>query len=306
MPEPVAGTLLRLAAFTTDPNGGNPAGVWFGDMLPSDQDMLRIARDVGYSETAFLAPDGSGVAGRFRVRYFSALAEVPFCGHATIASGVALAERGLTSTAGSAGDPGRLVLETNDGPVVVTVAPDEHGLARATLTSVATWVREPEPTLLAGALELLGWRPDELDPNLPPAIGYAGVKHLILAARDLARLAHLDYPFEALRTLMVGADLTTLQLVWREAPDRFRARDPFPVGGVVEDPATGAAAAALGAYLRARGEISPPASFEVIQGVEMGRPGRLIVTIVPDEAGVRVSGNAVPIGHLDRGPSPLG
>ena len=82
---------LRLAAFTTDPRGGNPAGVWIGDALPPDTDMQRIAAEVGYSETAFIAPDGSGLAGRFRVRYFSPLAEVPFCGHATIATGVALA-----------------------------------------------------------------------------------------------------------------------------------------------------------------------------------------------------------------------
>jgi PhzF family phenazine biosynthesis protein len=67
------------------------------------------------------------------------------------------------------------------------------------------------------------------------------------------------------------------------------------VGGVVEDPATGAAAAALGAYLRSRGEIVAQASFEIVQGVEMGRPSRLTVSIVPREAGVRVSGNAVPI-----------
>jgi len=94
---------------------------------------------------------------------------------------------------------------------------------------------------------------------------------------------------------MLRAELTTIQLVWRETPDRFRARDPFPVGGVVEDPATGAAAAALGGYLRERGEIEAPATIEIIQGVEMGRPGRLTVSIVPGEAGVRVSGNAVPI-----------
>jgi PhzF family phenazine biosynthesis protein len=156
-------------------------------------------------------------------------------------------------------------------------------------------VRAPEPALVAGALALLGWREDELDPGLPPAVGFAGAKHLILAARDLARLERLDYPFERLQELMLAHDLTTIQLVWRESPDRFRARDPFPVGGVVEDPATGAAAAALGAYLRARGEITPPASFEIVQGVEMGRPSRLTVSIVPGEAGVRVSGNAVTI-----------
>jgi PhzF family phenazine biosynthesis protein len=146
-----------------------------------------------------------------------------------------------------------------------------------------------------GVLSLLGWSADDLDAALPPAIGFAGARHLIIAARRLDRLATLDYPFDALKACMLEADLTTIQLVWREAPDRFRARDPFPVGGVVEDPATGAAAAALGAYLRARGEITAPASFEIAQGVEMGRPSRIIVSIAPGEAGVRVSGTAVAI-----------
>jgi PhzF family phenazine biosynthesis protein len=289
-----AGTLLRLAAFATDPSGGNPAGVWLGESLPPDEEMLRIAADVGYSETAFLAPDESGEVGRFRVRYFSPLAEVPFCGHATIASGVAIAERGIERD-GDRADPVELVFVTNGGPVAVTVAPGLDGLPRATLTSVDTWVREPEPALLSSTLALLNWRPDELDPDLPPAVAFAGAKHFVIAVRVLATLERLAYPFEDLKALMIEHDLTTVQLVWREAPDRFRARDPFPVGGVVEDPATGAAAAALGAYLRARGEITAPASFEIVQGVEMGRPSRLTVSIVAGEAGVRVSGNAVPI-----------
>jgi PhzF family phenazine biosynthesis protein len=289
----MTGTLLRLAAFTTDPSGGNPAGVWIGDALPTDAEMQRIAAEVGYSESAFLAPDGSGETGRFRVRYFSPLAEVPFCGHATIASGVALAERGLAALPETDGEPARIVLATNGGPVALATALDEDGRIRATLTTVSTWVREPEPALVAETLALLGWRADELDPALPPAVGFAGAKHLILAARELSRLERLDYPFEPLQALMLEHDLTTIQLVWRESADRFRARDPFPVGGVVEDPATGAAAAALGAYLRARGDISPPASFEIVQGVEMGRPSRLTVSVVAGEEGVRVSGNAV-------------
>ena len=295
MSEPAVGTLLRLAAFTTDPNGGNPAGVWVGAALPTETEMQRIAAEVGYSETAFLAPDGSGGMGRFRVRYYSPLAEVQFCGHATIAAGVALAELGLAAPSDADGGAGEIVMETNGGPVEVGVARDADGLIRATLTSVAPWVREPDPALLSSALELLGWRSDELDPDLPPAVGFAGVQHLIVAARDRERLASLDYPFEDLKTLMLDHDLTTIQLIWREAPDRFRARDPFPVGGVVEDPATGAAAAALGAYLRARGDAVSPGSFEIAQGVEMGRPSRLTVTIVADETGIRVSGNAVTI-----------
>ena len=90
---PVETELRRLAAFTLDPAGGNPAGVWIGADLPDPAEMQRIAAEVGYSETAFLAPDGTHRPGAYRVRYFSPAAEVPFCGHATIASGVALAER---------------------------------------------------------------------------------------------------------------------------------------------------------------------------------------------------------------------
>jgi PhzF family phenazine biosynthesis protein len=294
MPDRQPGTLLRLAAFTTDPAGGNPAGVWIGDAMPPDAEMQRIAAEVGYSETAFLVPDGSMAPGRYRVRYFSVLAEVPFCGHATIASAVALAGRGLSAPLGPDGRS-EIVLATNGGPVAITVANGPDGLPRATLISVSPRVTDAEPSLVADVLALLGWAPDELDPDLPPAIAFAGAQHLVLAVRDLETLARLSYPFDAMRTLMLEADLTTLQLVWREAPDRFRARDPFPVGGVVEDPATGAAAAALGAYLRAMGLIRPPATFEIVQGLEMGRPSRLTVSIVPGEAGVRVSGNAVPV-----------
>ena len=283
---PTPGDLLRLAAFTTDPAGGNPAGVWIGAVLPPADEMQQIAAEVGYSETAFLAPDGTGTPGAFRVRYFSPLAEVAFCGHATIAAGVALV---------GAGHPGDIVLTTTEGRVPIIVAPDEDGRLASTLISVEPWVREPPEALVTNVLDLLDWHRSELDPSLPPAIGYAGVRHLILAVRHHATLARMTYPFDPMRALMLDHELTTIQLVWREGADRFRARDPFAVGGVVEDPATGAAAAALGAYLRERGEIAAPATFRVIQGVEMGRPSLLTVSIVPGEGGIRVSGTAVPI-----------
>jgi PhzF family phenazine biosynthesis protein len=280
--------LLRLAAFTLDPAGGNPAGVWIGPELPDAGEMQRIAAEVGFSETAFLAPDGTGRLGAHRIRYFSPAAEVAFCGHATIASGVALAERST---------PGGFLLTTNDGPVPVNVERGADGHLRATLTSVEPRVRDVEPDLLADALASLSWAPGELDPALPPAIGYAGVSHLILAAASYKRLRELSYDYERLRTIMLAADLTTVQLVWRETPGHFRARDPFPVGNMVEDPATGAAAAALGAYLRWRGELTPPARFTIAQGVEMGRPS-LIEVEVPDAAGgIQVTGTAV---SLDR------
>jgi PhzF family phenazine biosynthesis protein len=284
--------LLRLTAFTTDPAGGNPAGVWIGDALPGAAEMQRIATEVGYSETAFLAPDESGRPGAWRVRYFSPAAEVPFCGHATIASGVALAERGNAN---------RFELRTNDGTVGLDVSTGADGHIVATLTSVEPSVRDAEPELVADVLATLGWAPRDLDPGLPPAVAYAGAHHLILAAATYDRLADLAYDFDRLRAIMLDADLTTIQLVWRESADTFRARDPFPVGNVVEDPATGAAAAAFGAYLRCRGEVRPPARFTIHQGVEMGRPSRLEVEVPDEDGGIRVSGSAVPIDGAARG-----
>ncbi len=276
--------LRRLAAFTLDPAGGNPAGVWIGAELPEAAEMLRIAADVGYSETAFLAPDGDGSPGAYRVRYFSPAAEVPFCGHATIASGIVLAERS---------GPGRFLLETNNGPVTVDTEMRPDGHLGATLTSVPASARDVEPSLLADALAAVRWSADALDPLMPPAVGYAGAAHLILAVVSYDTLRTLDYDFDRLRSTMLAADLTTLQLVWRERPDHFRARDPFPVGNVVEDPATGAAAAAFGAYLRWRGEVVPPARFTISQGVEMGRPSHLEVEVPDTDGGIRVTGTAV-------------
>ena len=92
---------------------------------------------------------------------------------------------------------------------------------------------------------------------------------------------------------MLEHDLTTVDLVHREDATTFHARNPFPVGGVVEDPATGAAAAAFGAYLRHEGLITPPATITVHQGVDMGRPSLLTIEIRAAEPEIRVSGRAV-------------
>ena len=276
-----SGSLHRLSAFTTQPEGGNPAGVWIGDALPDVDTMQRIAADVGYSETAFLAP-AEGL--RRTVRYFSPEAEVSFCGHATIAAGVLLGEL--------AGD-GRFRLETAVGEVPVDVR-TRGGVVEASLTSVAPRHLPASEGLVTEALAVLGWRRDELEPAIPPARAYAGAWHLILAAAERSRLDTLDYDFEALKILMHRENLTTLQLIWREAPTLFHARNPFPVGGVVEDPATGAAAAALGGYLRDAGLMAVPAAFVIRQGEAMGRPSRVTVK-VPESGGIGVTGTAVHI-----------
>ncbi|WP_104202868.1 PhzF family phenazine biosynthesis protein [Billgrantia saliphila] len=278
----MSGTLYRLAAFTDDPRGGNPAGVWLGEALPEPTEMQRIAAEVGYSETAFIARTGE----RRTVRYYSPEAEVSFCGHATVASGVLM---------GQLGGAGSYMLDTAVGEVMVTVNQVE-GKWQASLVSVTPEFRPAEPELVEEVRELLGWQAEELDLEIPPALAYAGAWHLVLACKEKARLERLEYDFEGLKALMLREGLTTLQLVWREGEEHFHARDPFPVGGVVEDPATGAAAAALGGYLRDAGLLQTPARLTIVQGEAMGRPSRIEVDI-PLSGGIVVTGQAVELGR---------
>jgi PhzF family phenazine biosynthesis protein len=276
-------SILSYAAFTETPEGGNPAGVVLDASGLQAAEMLKIAADLGYSETAFVvARDNTD--NEYDVRYFAPEAEVPFCGHATIATGVALAERDGTGT---------LVFHTQAGTIPVETQ-GTNGSVTATLTSVAPHTEDVPEDVLDNVLDALGWDKRELDPELPPKIAYAGARHLVLAASTRERLADLDYAFEDLKQLMLDLDLITVDLVHREDERTFHARNPFPIGGVVEDPATGAAAAAFGNYLREVGAVEAPATITIHQGVDMGRPSLLNVTI--DEASrpeIRVSGRAV-------------
>ena len=168
------------------------------------------------------------------------------------------------------------------------------GIREASLLSVAPRHIPATDALVAEALSALGWNPSDLDDAIPPARAYAGAWHLVLAITQAHRLAQLNYDFERLRVLMLRDGLTTLQLIWRERSDVFHARNPFPVGGVVEDPATGAAAAALGGYLRDAKLIVTPTTILIRQGEVMGRPSRLTVEI-PATGGIIVTGTAVPM-----------
>lgn len=276
--------VLHYSAFTTIPSGGNGAGVILDASALDDGQMVTIAAELGYSESAFLTPGPNPDDARsFTLRFFSPKAEVSFCGHATVATAVALGEH-----VGG----GDFEFHTAAGRVPVTVRNDD-GVLKATLTSVEPSVHEVVTADVAEALAALGWRETELDAELPPRIAFAGVRHLVLAAATRERLADLDYDFDRLLRLMERLDLTTVQLVWRESPTVFHVRDPFPIGGVVEDAATGAAAAAFGAYARELALVPEEASLTLHQGHDMGRPSLLEVDLRAGDPRVRVTGAAI-------------
>jgi PhzF family phenazine biosynthesis protein len=269
----------RISAFSCKNVGGNPAGIVICEDMPVAKEMLKIAKDVGYSETAFLHKYNDG----WRIRYFSPVVEVPFCGHATIAAGYVLGEQDGV---------GSYKLYLNDGSIGVSVERTTSETLYISLNSPQTF-SEPAPSKYVIKI-LKGFDLSNNDVNLdfPVHFASAGAKHLIIVLKKHEKLTTMSYDFEVVRNLMAQEQLTTINLLWQASSNQFHSRNPFPPGGVYEDPATGAAAAALAGYLR---DISwlGSSSFEVLQGEDMGSPSRLLVEYQPEiGSSIKVSGEA--------------
>jgi PhzF family phenazine biosynthesis protein len=255
--------ILKLAAFSQNGQGGNPAGVAICDEMPSAEAMMSIAKEVGYSETAFLMKQDDG----WRVRYFAPEMEVPFCGHATIALGAALGERFGEGTY-------KLIL--NDSAITVRASKTDLGFSAA-LQSPGTWSKDTPQEYADKILAAFNLTKDQLDVRFPVRIANAGATHLLVFVKDRQTLVDMEYPFEEVRVMMAERNLVTISLLWQESDFVIHSRNAFASGGVYEDPATGAAGAALAGYLRDIGWKGSK-TFTILQGEDMDVPSRLNVS----------------------------
>ena len=278
--------VLRYAAFTTTPDGGNPAGVILDATRLDDARMQAIAADVGYAESVFVTEAAvDGDVRRNRVRYFSPIAEVPFCGHATIALAVALSGRDGTGT---------FIFDTPVGPVSIETV-GQGAAVTARFTSVEPRVAEFPDGVLAALLGLLGVGRADLHPAYPPMIAFAGNWHPILVFAERGTFDAFVFDPDAVRTLMDAQGWAgTVTTLCETGPGEYDSRNLFPVGTITEDPATGSAAAAFGGYLRLLSLVEPPSRVVLHQGSHVGRPSVLTVDI-PVSGGIVVSGEAVEI-----------
>lgn len=268
----------HIAAFADGCSGGNAAGVYVSESMPSDAEMRALAARLGYSETVFAVPEAD--ANSYRVRYFSPESEVPFCGHATIALGTALAQRaGL----------GVFNLQLNEAKISVEVF-DDDGFQTIALQSPPTRSAPADAQLVQQALSLLSLTEADLDSRFVPTLAHGGADHLLLMLHSRERLADMRYSLDAGRELMNKHGLVTILLGYAESDQLFHTRNAFASGGVLEDPATGAATAALAGYLR---DMQWPhgGEVDVIQGEDMGQRS-LLRAQFSDEPGssIRVLG----------------
>ncbi|HEU4965387.1 MAG TPA: PhzF family phenazine biosynthesis protein [Bacilli bacterium] len=290
--------IYQMDAFTHIPFGGNPAGVVpNADGLTAEQ-MQQIAREMNCSETAFvMSTDTPGAD--VRVRFFTPTEEIDLCGHATISTFVVLGLENYFQR----DFPFTVVQETNVGLLPVTVSRDEQGRVHALMTQ-ATPRFEECPITPNEAAKLLGLSPADIDPNLPIGLAYTGLWDLLVPIKSVEAFKWIKPDLHAIdnHNRSIGVASThcySLETV--EEGSHLHTRDFSPAFGIPEDPATGTANGALGAFLLHHGVFTPQQEqlrLVVEQGFEIGRPSYLTVEVDGEPNSprtVRVGGTAVPI-----------
>jgi trans-2,3-dihydro-3-hydroxyanthranilate isomerase len=289
----------QLDVFTTRPLAGNPLAVFPDARGLEPATMQALAREMNLSETTFVFPSPRATR---QVRFFTPAAEVPLAGHPTIGTWWLLAELGLIENLPRA-ESVTVTQETGRGVLPVAIM-----LADGRPNAVEMTQAEPEfgPVLAdRGALaRALGAAPDAIAPEPAPQVVSTALPQLMVPIVSRAALAALPSGGAGaeLASLLrrTGTDCAMLFAPGERPGVTAHCRMFAPGLGVTEDPATGSAAGALGAY-RVRHGLETPRGGEVAmvfeQGVEIGRPSRIAVRVVvaPDGgvARVHVGGAAV-------------
>lgn len=266
--------------FTTQRFGGNPLAVVREAGGLDGAAMQAIAREFNLSETVFVeaAEEASATA---RIRIFTPAMELPFAGHPNVGAAV-LISRYL----GIQGD--RLFLDQAAGRVSAVLFRDE------TSHVVAAGITAPKPFALGAALDADGIAACAGLPALvgQPVIASCGAPFALAEVADEATLAAATPDAAAFRRHLPASAAVGLHLFCRQGGDgsavRLRTRMFAPLGGIVEDPATGAANVALGGLLL-HGAGTDRITLEVEQGIEMGRPSQLAVEAWREDGAIRVS-----------------
>lgn len=266
-------------SFTTEPFAGNPAGVFFDcDDLSADT-MRRLAGEIGLESAFVMTPTVADCL--FQMRYFTAVTEIPYCGHATLAAATALvhsfrihseADFGIQTPAGRIG----LLCTTTDRDslkITMTQRPPVFGdpLAAATIGEVAAALG-----CSAGVITTTGLPVRTVSTGSPFLfVPVADEAYVDGAPADLAALANLSR-----RTDSHGVYVFTV------TGDTVYSRNFCPLAGLNEDPVTGSASGALGGYLWAANRLPASRRFAIRQGYGGGRGGEVDVA-------VQASGDAV-------------
>jgi len=281
--------------FTTTAFGGNTLGVYPEADALSDAEMQSLAREMNCPETTFVLPPESADANA-RVRIFTPAIEIPFAGHPIVGTAWALVEQGHLEPLG-----GGIRFEvglTERRVLPIEVVREEGAVRPVTMTQGAP---EVGPALAekdwASVLAALGVDWDAMDDALPIARSTTGLPFLMVPLTSADAIAALRPDMGPLADALAALDCAGAYVFTLDGATAT-ARSFCPGAGVPEDPATGSAAGALGAFLSAQGATQPVdgvRTLTIAQGASMNRPSEIAVLVDEHEGRprVRVRGTAV-------------
>ena len=286
---------VTVDVFTDRIFGGNPLAVVLDAQALTAAQMQSIAAEFNYSETTFVlppaAPDHSA-----HVRIFTPRREVPFAGHPNVGTAVVLA--GEIESKGRP-SPERMVFEEAAGLVSISLLRERGGTVGAELEA-------PQPLTVGAsvsaqdAAECLSLAPrDIVSAAHPPQVASVGLPFLVaeLESREALRRAKPVLSAHERILPAVGTD-SIFAYVRGESRGNLHARMFSPLDGIVEDPATGSAAAATIAMLASIGTEDGSLTWRIEQGVDMGRPSLLLgrtSRLGGQVKSVHIAGHAVPV-----------
>ncbi len=287
----------RVDVFTDRPLTGNPLAVFPDGKGLSDEEMLAITREMNISETTFVLPTKAPKA-NYRNRIFTPGGELPFAGHPSVGTAFVAAEEGIV--------PKREGVSTIHQEIGIGVLPLDLHVSGGVVRKVVMMQGRPSVgrkimnvDAIARALRV---RPRDITATgLRPQVASTGIPSLqiplrsVEAVRDLAPdPAKLS---SVLKRIHRDAGAYVFAFVARGNAD-LHARAFFPNQGIVEDPATGSAAGACGAYLAANRRLPKTEPFVIEQGIEVQHPSRIEVGVAAKgnrPTSVRVGGQVVPV-----------
>ena len=263
-----------IDAFTSQPFGGNPAGVVLleGNTFPEEELMLKIAAELRYSETAFVLRHSEK---EYTERYFTPKAEVDLCGHATIATFAVLHSMKLAA--------GQCLCHTKAGDLTIEVG-EQVMMQMATPKIVETINDVAE---IYNALGIKGYTP-----ALPVQIVSTGLPDFMIQVADVATLNSLQPDMEAVSTITQKHNAVSFHVfAFSDDGHTAHVRDFAPLYDIPEESATGTANAALTHYLSVHEVIPKIGDFSFLQGEAMLRPS-IIMTRIAENSTIYVGGSA--------------
>ncbi|GAA5532563.1 PhzF family phenazine biosynthesis isomerase [Deinococcus aluminii] len=262
----------EVSAFTETPGQGNRAGVVLEAGELSEAEMQALAAFLDVPETVFVTRMGGEAV---RVRYFTPTQEIEFCGHATVALGLRLAQSGHWGG-------GPLVLETLVGRIPLTLEAEAGVPTRVWMAQRRLESRPVPRALRAELAEALGLDERMIHRGLPLASASTGLWSVFVPLLDGVILDGMEPDLRRIHALSDALEVTSVYVYAPMGVSRFAARDFAPAVGIPEDPVTGSAAGALLALLAREGRLpvrGGRAWGVVYQGHALGTPGEVEVEV---------------------------